>query len=286
MNSPVDQRHQWELMKGANRLIVELFKRPTWTIAMGAMLVSGLRPVPGCTKVPDEAVWLLDETRPATPRQLRAASNVVAEWIEDREDEESEWVAPPAECSPLEFLEWCDDTYQGSPRTMRPEWLDYLVSLTEVPSPSAPQLGSSIEMTERLLKLEHIADVVGQSVVPRLSTMAAVADSPLPTSTADAHYVARTQKLIDNNEIKAVYALAVAAAQDGAMNPFDVDEILDALIDMADDKRWKYALRLERSQTTASVVLQAPRGTRWTILDKNRLQLHLNRIHRKLTRSR
>jgi len=73
MNPSVDQMRQLELMKGANRLIVELFKRPTWTIAMGAMLASGLRAVPGCKKVPDEAVWLLDESQPASQSKAIAS---------------------------------------------------------------------------------------------------------------------------------------------------------------------------------------------------------------------
>ena len=278
MNPSVDQKRHWDLMNDANRLIVELSKRPTWTIAMGAMLASGLRPVPGCKEVPDEAVWLLDASQPANARQLRQARRVVDEWTEDRQDEDG-WGVPAEECSPLEFLTWCDETYQGSPGSMKPEWLDYLVSLTEVPSPSAPQLGSSIEMTERLLLLEHFAIVKGQSG----------ADGVLsPAHTPDGYYVARTKELIVHKKITAVYALAVATAQDRAMNPFDAVEILDALRDMAmaPDKRWKHALQLKPSTSTDSLVLYVPRGVGWIEFDKTGLQQYLNRISRKLPKPR
>lgn len=273
MNPSVDQKRQWELMNGANRLIVELSKRPTWTIAMGAMLASGLRPVPGCKKVPDEAVWLLDASQPANARQLLQARRVVDEWTEERHDEDA-WGVPGEECSPLEFLTWCDETYQGSPRSMKPEWLDYLVSLTEVPSPSAPQLGSSIEMTERLLLLEHFAFVKAQSGADNASH---------PSRVSAGYYGAKMAEWVDNGEFTVAYAMACATAQDAAMQPFDVVEILAALAKMAGEERWQHAVRIKQPPSPDLVVLQYPKGKGWRALSREVLLQHFGRIKSKLS---
>ena len=89
-----------------NERILTLLQMPTWTPAMGVMIVSGIAPEANCTAIPSEGIGLDDKPiNPASP-QLLKARQMLEDW--------HEWVAdeaePITEMPPGRFLYWCQES--------------------------------------------------------------------------------------------------------------------------------------------------------------------------------
>lgn len=80
---------------------------PTWTPAMGAMLLSGLRPEAGCTEIPTDGWVGLEggELESGRNGRFMEAARILREWT-DWCEEEGE--APEA-LPPIDFIVWCVD---------------------------------------------------------------------------------------------------------------------------------------------------------------------------------
>lgn len=85
----------------------EYLDRPTWTPAEGALILSGLRPLPGCTELPRTAFGLDD--RPykgdVVDRMIKAGE-IMRVWEWRCEDD----VAAPTLLEPSDFIQWCADS--------------------------------------------------------------------------------------------------------------------------------------------------------------------------------
>ncbi|MDM8359635.1 hypothetical protein FP568_21875 [Pandoraea pnomenusa] len=80
---------------------------PTWTPAMGAMLLAGLRPETGCTEIPTDGWVGLDGIELGSGRNGRfiEASRILREWNDWCEEE----CESRAELPPIDFIVWCVD---------------------------------------------------------------------------------------------------------------------------------------------------------------------------------
>lgn len=274
-------------MERANMLIVEFGKFRTWTIPMGAMLISGIVPERGCEKVPQQGLQLLDPSKPATADQLRRAGKVVDDWIEYHRDDEDEASVAPTEMSPLDFILDCDDLYQGTPRSMKPEWLDHLVSLCVVPSKSGPPVPGPIEVTRSALAWEQTAAGGGAAFQPLSPEPAGTVRKESPRKRTES-FMDITNRLIDLDAIRAPYARAVAMVQDNATAPFDVTEVLGLLLMLTADDRWKHHVRMAEGKSAAANEIDwtglevSTSKQKWKPLKRKTLEQYLRRLKVKM----
>jgi hypothetical protein len=108
-------------------------RRDSWTVAMAAMFVWGIQPQDDATEIPTKARLLDDALRHAPSWQLHQARRVMAEWIDDHEEDTEGEVSGSTLVRPLDFLFWCDEALRGSAREpkMLNEFLKYITSSME-----------------------------------------------------------------------------------------------------------------------------------------------------------
>jgi len=103
-----------ERLAAARRLyavLKEYLDRPTWTPVEGALILSGLRPPPGCTGLPRTATGLDD--RPyegdVIDRMIKAG-DIIRTWEWHCEDYAEKGNAAPTQLEPCDFIQWCVDS--------------------------------------------------------------------------------------------------------------------------------------------------------------------------------
>lgn len=89
-----------------NTRILSYLQMPTWTPAMGVLIVCGIAPESNCTEIPLEGMGLDDKPIKPASVQLMKARQMMREWTDWAEDE----VVPITEMPPGRFLYWCQDS--------------------------------------------------------------------------------------------------------------------------------------------------------------------------------
>ncbi|VTU31032.1 hypothetical protein SRS16CHR_04797 [Variovorax sp. SRS16] len=188
-----------------NATILDFLKLETWTIAAGAMLISGVQPAVLATKIPDEGSHLSDPTLPASFGQLRSARSVMEDWADCHEDDDGSRSEVPTEVEPIKFLRWCEDEYLGSIR--RPELLDHFLSLAGFQNAGPVRQDAVVA---RLLELEQHA------VVERNRSPSVENETPSPHTgrLRPGHFVKRMAVLVDSGKITLPIATEIATALD------------------------------------------------------------------------
>lgn len=187
-----------------NATITGFLKLPKWTVATGAMLISGLQPVPLAISVPDEACQLSDPISPARPSQLQSARFVMKDWSEFHEDEDGSSSDVPTEEEPISFLSWCEEEYRGS--LHRPVFLDHFLVLAGFENATPVQQN----VVARLLELEQHA-AVERDRQPALEIETSTPDAQRPSSR---HFAKRMEVLLENRKINLSIATEIAAVLD------------------------------------------------------------------------
>ncbi len=187
-----------------NATIIEFLQRPTWTIAVGAMLISGVQPAAYATKIPDEGSQLLNPAVAASLNQLRSACSVMEEWAESYEDDDGSRSDVPTEQAPIDFLLWCEEAYRGA--IAPPELLHYFFRLAGFQKAGpAPQ-----DVVARLLELEQHA-AVERSRQPPLEIETSLPNAQQPSP---GHFFKRMEVLVENRKIILPIAMEIAEALD------------------------------------------------------------------------
>lgn len=112
-----------------NLVLREFYLLPTWTPAMGAMLISGVLPIVGSITVPDADSGAPSLRNPAVPadwQSIKDAHRVLDHWIDsylDREEGSEAAAAISVAVLPGDFLYWCDEEYENSPDWRKPKWI-------------------------------------------------------------------------------------------------------------------------------------------------------------------
>lgn len=226
MNSPPLCVQALKKLDRFNATISEFSTYPTWTVAVGAMLISGVQPAAHATKIPEEASQLLDLSLPASSHQLCCARSVMQEWVESHEEDDE---APPPP-TPIAFLCWCEEAYRGALHP--PELLDYFLRMTKRDHPAPPPPN----VVERLLELELHATVERD----RPSS----AESGIATEGARLgerkHFAKRMEALVLEGRVTLSIAMLVADALDqtyptGGYQPL---RVWGYLLDMAQSGKY------------------------------------------------
>ncbi len=89
-----------------NGLVERYLAMPTWTPAMGALLVNGVVPEERCTSIPGHALGIENTKLTENHPRLIAAQKLLDLYFADEED----GVPVPSEVTPLEFYIWCDES--------------------------------------------------------------------------------------------------------------------------------------------------------------------------------
>lgn len=157
----------------------------TWTVAMAAMFVCGIRPTSDATEIPKSARLLEDALRRVSGRQLLEAGRIMDDWIEDHEEDLEGEISGATRVRPMDFLLWCDETLRGTPREpqMLSAFLEYVIPKVEagVQQPASHELRRALaeakRMTSRVGKTEPAHDFRGH--LGSVLTLAyAAAESP------------------------------------------------------------------------------------------------------------
>lgn len=222
-----------------NATITGFLKLPKWTVATGAMLISGVQPVPLAISVPDEACQLSDPISPARPSQLQSARSVMKDWSECHEDEDGSSSEVPTEEEPISFLIWCEEEYRGSLR--RPVFLDHFLVLAGFENATPVQQN----VVARLLELEQHAAVERNRPPSIVEAQLPQADFPTP-----GFFSKRMVKLVEDGKIRSPIASEIAKALDrtSSTGPWRPLLIWQELLEMAGSGRFP-ALRLKGANT-------------------------------------
>lgn len=195
-----------------NETIKEYFRPGAiWTPAMGALLVSGVLPTPGCTEIPVEAPQLANMALPATVRQLDRAREVLENWNEVCID-----AGVPYECyqesMPLimRFLLWCDDWYESDPESRKPEALKYILAMTWPSDGQGRPDPAPLEIVERAFDLDRHAAIENER--SKLNGSDVTAKNKFADSAS--WYAHRVKKLMLDGHIKAEFAQDIAVVLD------------------------------------------------------------------------
>jgi hypothetical protein len=123
-------------------------RRDSWTVAMAAMFVWGVKPKDGATDIPAKARLIEDALRHASSWQLFQARRVMNEWIDFHEEDMNSEISGSTLVSPMDFLLWCEEEFRGTGREpqMLNEFLKYVVPSQEagVRRPSQHELISEV----------------------------------------------------------------------------------------------------------------------------------------------
>lgn len=139
--------------KRVTELAIEYFKQPTWTPAFAVLFVCGIEPLVGCRAIPKRGMQVRRASVRATPVQLHRAKRLLERWREDHTDEDDPNVRPPSRVAPLDFFEWCEDACRAN--LTKPELLDHVLGLINVPSESDPLPPVPLDFLERAEALDH-----------------------------------------------------------------------------------------------------------------------------------
>lgn len=251
-----------------NATITGYLKLPKWAVATGAMLISGVQPVPLAICVPDEACQLTDPISPARPSQLQSARSVMKDWFKWHEDEDGSSSEVPTEEEPISFLIWCEEEYRGSIR--RPVFLDHFLVLAGFENATPVQQ----DVVARLLELELHAAVERNRPPSVVEAQLPQADLSTPNC-----YSKRMVKLVEDRKIKSPIASEIAEALDRTFptGPWLPLLVWQELLKMAGSGRFP-ALRLKGTNT-----IEIPGGSKrhwepWT-LEALRQWLKRNKTH-------
>lgn len=122
-----------------NDIIERYLSMPTWTPAMGALLVNGVTPDDRCISIPINALGL-DNTRLSErhPR-LIAAKKLLDLFLADEEDGQS----APSEITPLDFYIWCDES------SVDTVWLRHINALARITKSEEDLSGATFALLTR-----------------------------------------------------------------------------------------------------------------------------------------
>lgn len=217
-----------------NAVLEKFFQLPTWTPAMGAMLISGVLPGPASTDIPDVASQLKNPALPASDKQLRQARDALRSWVQDHSDEDDETVQVPSQTSPLEYLIWCEESYGSTPNSMRPSWLNYFLALIQSPLKDGAPHPAPVHLVARALELERFAAVVRDT---RNSHAATEAPSPAPEIFQVAAQTVRKNVVTKPGKANPIER-EISIAQAESNDPFDALEVWACLSKMAKTGRY------------------------------------------------
>jgi len=115
-----------ELIQGIhqNAYLTACLRLSTWTPAMGALLVSGIKAPPDCSEIPLEGEGVDGQSLHASNLRFHQARRILRSWNDQDED-------PPLKINPVEFFVWCDD------EAIDTDWLRLLKELAGCPNPDS-----------------------------------------------------------------------------------------------------------------------------------------------------
>ena len=109
------------IMEGGdiNSRILDYLNMPSWTPAMGVLIISGVAPEVNCTEIPKNGIGL--DGKPLQPASTRfsQALRLLEEWTYWAEDEKKSIT----ELTPGDFLYWCQDN------NIETDWLQLCLAL-------------------------------------------------------------------------------------------------------------------------------------------------------------
>lgn len=190
-------RNSIEKQADFQKRISDYLQHSTWSIAFGALLLNNVLPPARCTKVPEEASCLVDQSAPASSRQLNGAREVMRKWAEGFDEDEFEGELPQ-ETSPQEFLEWAYENLDHDP-AWAPPLLNYFTSLVR----PAANLILPEEVIRRLVAIDN------REVSPPHAERGADSSSSFVNGESIPN---RIYKLIDDDLIRTPIAADIARA--------------------------------------------------------------------------
>lgn len=245
---------------------------PTWTPAMGAMLVSGVFPAGNCTIISDANAYSLRSTTEfATARQILGAREVLANWVDwyISCNEESEVEALSSTVSPQDFLLWCDEEYENRADRWKPAWLSYwnsyigLHPCVDAPSPAPGNLVAYAS------KLDGFAEVIGLDLSQgRLVLGVSPSDSPKSVRES---YVTKLTDMIEANSRLWFKDVIIKAVKDST-NPKNPTAVFAQIRKLAKSGTYtdlRYCEEKEEVEISA--------GEKWKTYEKKALTLFLDR---------
>lgn len=130
-----------ELFQGAdqNGYLTACLRLDTWTPAMGALLVSGIKAQPGCCEIPLGGDGVDGQSLDASNSRFDQARSILRRWAEQNsDDDESDTLtrpdALPCTISPVDFFIWCDDEQIDT------DWLRLIKEIAGCPAPGSVKL--------------------------------------------------------------------------------------------------------------------------------------------------
>ena len=103
----------------------------SWTPAMLAMMICGIRPVPGCSTIPDQGTSLLKSNRAAKKSDIKNAKHIIERWLDGEvscyekkftKKEKLELLSTPVE--PMDFFIDCYQDGVGASAPLLREFID------------------------------------------------------------------------------------------------------------------------------------------------------------------
>jgi hypothetical protein len=240
---------------------------PTWTPAMGALLVSGVSPLPDCSVIPKAGSDLSSPGTAARQSALLEAQGTMELWREywEIETKNRPSVEAPIKLEPLNFLNWCIDEFEHSADWLKPSWLRYWLAFTQIEIDDRAPLPAPARLVTRAAELEAFATIIhSKATVAEPSPTTAKAQ---PTSELT-NLVIESIKSRGRSTIKAEIITALAFVND----PRNASAVWVYLCEMARNGRH---LTL---QYVDDVTLKIPEGKRgWNDYTRDALTQYLGR---------
>lgn len=225
-----------------NELLDGYLEWPEWTPAVGAMLISGVRP-PGinCIEIPDTAPSLKSETTAADQRALEEARKALTVWVEQQMEnaECTDEEALSMKVTLFDFFMWCLDEYGDCADPFKPGWLDYWFGhigwggRDGIPRPAPRELvarAAKLEMVEQYLKQQIFVGQLPDVGVVRSAEAQAYVDN-----------MCNGIRLHSRLPFKRVLIRALTEAVD----PTNPKEVYDAVFKMAEQRAMPAHLKVE-----------------------------------------
>ena len=234
--------------------VAEAFTCKHWTVAFGALVVSGVAPpAPDASEIPPSGFQLGSHSNPATPRELEIAQMVLDEWAEDFKEDLAA-VGNPApvgatQVDAIDFVEWCESAFQGirQPRLLKYIYRHIFESSGLDPAGPIPQhlvtKGHELEQFSTAARQHGLASAAKDPsvIAPHESATApketVVPISPWSAAPALQGHAHRAQtagdRIVFKHDLAPVLKTVVQALIDKRHDPRDVDLAFAELKELA-----------------------------------------------------
>lgn len=261
-----------------DKLLMNYWWLDTWTPAEGAMIVCGVKPLPGRqTEIPDTAFGIDEVPLSKSSQRLKNARAILGNWQDEFVEE---GLIPPAETKPYDFFNWCVDNGYLT------DWLRLISSFGGGGSiePGLSFRNGGVSDTERItifpagLMSALVGAAKSEEVMHRAIRSAIVPENRIPSQVLVDAVVPKPEVLLCQKSKPKPLDIVIDKAKSQASEPNNYQSVWAVLVDMAQKPgRQPPLMGYDEERCAIKIEPEDKMATEYEVFTKNALRLRMKR---------